>query len=57
VFEQVTEKDWSKFTKNCYYALRDTYCMGWTRDPEKNYSGSRIMGSKKHRIPDKNGNL
>ncbi len=57
MFEQVTEKDWSKFTKNCYYALRDTYCMGWTRDPEKNYSGSRIMGSKKHRIPDKNGNL
>jgi hypothetical protein len=22
------------------------------RDPEKNYSGSRIQGSKRHRIPD-----
>jgi hypothetical protein len=24
----------------------------WIRDPEKTYFGSRIQGSKKHRIPD-----
>jgi hypothetical protein len=24
----------------------------WSWDPEKTYSGSRIQGSKRHRIPD-----
>jgi hypothetical protein len=42
---------------NFHYAPK---CMGLgseIRDPEKTYSGSRIQGSKRHRIPDPQQNL
>ncbi len=45
---------WSFYPKNCHQALK---IWVWDpgseiRDPEKTYSGSRIQGSKRHRITD-----
>ena len=42
---------WSFYPTNFQYALSRIYGFG-IRDPEKTYSGSRIQGSKRHRIPD-----
>ncbi len=45
---------WSFYPKNFQYALKYMVWDPWSeiRDPEKTYSGSRIQGSKRHRIPD-----
>jgi hypothetical protein len=58
-FEQVTKKIWGKFTKNdVQNSLPITLSLNSqkyglrTRDPEKTYSGTRIQGPKRHRIPD-----
>jgi hypothetical protein len=64
-FEHLTgkvqcRKNLNKLTKNlrvfnpkhCYLSLRIWGPRPKIRDPEKTYPGSRIQGSKKHRIPD-----
>jgi hypothetical protein len=41
------------FTKKiCQKALQNMVLGSGIRDPEKTHSGSRIQGSKRHRIPD-----
>jgi hypothetical protein len=40
------------YSKNCHYALKNMDLGSEIRDPEKTYSGSRIQGSKRHRISD-----
>ncbi len=57
-FWNVEEKNLGQFWKNyrTFYPQKmslssKTYGLG-IRDPEKTYSGSRIQGSKRHRIPD-----
>jgi hypothetical protein len=40
------------YTKNGHYALKNMGLGSEIRDLEKTYSGSRIQGSKRHRIPD-----
>ncbi len=40
------------YQNNCQKALKNMVLGSGIRDPEKIYSGSRIQGSKRHRIPD-----
>jgi hypothetical protein len=40
------------YSENCHQALKNMGLGSGIRDPEKTYSGSRIEGSKRHRIPD-----
>ncbi len=40
------------YPKNCQEALKNMGLESGIRDPEKTYPGSRIQGSKRHRIPD-----
>ncbi len=47
IIELFTQKIVTKLSKICVW-----YPGSEIRDPEKTYSGSRIQGSKKHRIPD-----
>ena len=42
------------YPKNCQKALQNMVLGSGIRDPEKTHSGSRIQGSKRHRIPDPN---
>jgi hypothetical protein len=49
IIELFTQKTDTKLSK-CGLGIRDPESE--IRDPEKTYSGSRIQGSKRHRIPD-----
>ncbi len=40
------------YPKNCHQTVKNIDLGSGVRDPEKIYSGSRIQGSKRHRIPD-----
>jgi hypothetical protein len=57
VFELLRKKIWANFQKIIELFVQKSslrsqkYGFG-IRDPEKTYSGSRIQGSKRHRIPD-----
>ncbi len=50
IFEMLKKKIWAVFQR-IIELLPLEYGFG-IRDPEKTYSGSRIQGSKRHRIPD-----
>jgi hypothetical protein len=61
-FEVLKEKIWPNFQRNIElftkkFVKKLLKIWSWDpgseiRDPEKTYSGSRIQGSKRHRIPD-----
>ncbi len=57
-FELLKKKMWANFQRiielfnqNCQQVLKNMRLGSRIRDPEKTYSGSRIQGSKRHRIP------
>jgi hypothetical protein len=62
IFEMLKKKIWANFQKIIELCTQKIVCKlskiwVWDpgfeiRDPEKTYSGSRIQGSKRHRIPD-----
>jgi hypothetical protein len=58
IFEKLKKKNLGQFSKNyrTFYPKKlslSSKKYGFRiRDPEKTYSGSRIQGSKRHRIPD-----
>jgi hypothetical protein len=62
IFKILKKKIWANFQRNmdlCTPKIVIKLSKIWVwdpgseiRDPEKTYSGSRIQGSKKHRIPD-----
>ncbi len=62
IFEMLKKKIWANFQRIIELSTQKivtTLSKVWVwdpgseiRDPEKTYSGSRIQGSKRHRIPD-----
>jgi hypothetical protein len=65
IFEMLKKKIWANFQRIIELftqkIVKNKLSKIWAwdpgsesriRDPEKNYSGSRIHGSKRHRIPD-----
>jgi hypothetical protein len=61
IFEKLKKKSWANFQRIIELFTQklslssQKYGFG-IRDPEKTYSGSRIQGSKRHRIPDPDPN-
>jgi hypothetical protein len=60
IFEMLKKKMWANFLriicrtfypKYCHQVLKNMGLGSGIRDPERTYSGSRIQGSKRHRIP------
>ncbi len=52
-FEVLKKKIWANFQRIIeLFTLKNMALGSGIRDPEKTYSGSRIPGSKRHRIPD-----
>jgi hypothetical protein len=64
IFEMLKKKIWANFqriielfTQKIVTILSKIWVWDWgseIQDPKKTYSGSRIQGSKRHRIPDSN---
>ncbi len=59
-FEMIKKKMWDNFqriielfTQNIVKALQNMVLGSGIRETEQTHSGSRIQGSKRHRIPDK----
>jgi hypothetical protein len=51
-FEPIFKRILELFTQKIVTMLSKIWVWVGIRDPEKTYSGSRIQGSKRHRIPD-----
>ena len=51
-FEVLKKKIWPNFQRIIELFTQKIVTPSEIRDPEKTYSGSRIQGSKRHRIPD-----
>ncbi len=55
IFKMLKKKIWANFQWIVEVFIQKIFNMLsniWIWDPEKTYSGSRIQGSKRHRIPD-----